>query len=68
MSRLTRRTFATGVAVTLASVAIYLVPGHAQESARAKIDGLYSQLPWRFIGPEGNRVIAVTGVPGDPLV
>lgn len=52
----------------LASVAIYMVSGHAQESAVARIEGLYSKLPWRFIGPEGNRVIAVTGVPGDPLV
>src|SRR5918996_2087476 len=28
----------------------------------------YSALRWRFIGPEGNRVSAVAGVPGDPLV
>src|SRR5437667_9455265 len=40
----------------------------AQERSRANISGLYSQLPWRYIGPEGNRVIAVAGVPGDPLV
>ena len=66
MSRLSRRTVATGVAVTLASVAICLVPGHAQE--RANSDSLYRQLPWRFIGPEGNRVIGVAGVAGDPLV
>ena len=29
---------------------------------------LYGQLRWRYIGPEGNRVSAVAGVPGDPLV
>ncbi len=29
---------------------------------------LYSRLPWRHIGPEGNRISAVAGVPGDPLV
>jgi photosystem II stability/assembly factor-like uncharacterized protein len=29
---------------------------------------LYRQLRWRNIGPEGNRVSAVAGVPGDPLV
>ena len=29
---------------------------------------LYSQLRWRYIGPEGNRFSAVAGVPGDPLV
>src|SRR5919109_1988067 len=28
----------------------------------------YSALRWRYIGPEGNRVSAVAGVPGDPLV
>jgi photosystem II stability/assembly factor-like uncharacterized protein len=67
-ARLTRRTFWTGVAVTLALVAIDLVPGGAQEGSHTKIDGLYSQLPWRFIGPEGNRVLAVAGVAGDPLV
>ena len=27
-----------------------------------------SQLEYRFIGPDGNRAIAVAGVPGDPLV
>ncbi len=27
---------------------------------------LYSSLKYRYIGPEGNRVIAVVGVPGDP--
>lgn len=29
---------------------------------------LYEQLGFRFIGPQGNRVIAVCGIPGDPLV
>ena len=29
---------------------------------------VYAQLRWRHIGPEGNRVSAVAGVPGDPLV
>ena len=28
---------------------------------------MFAQLRWRHIGPEGNRVIAVAGVPGDPL-
>src|SRR5437773_3324312 len=27
-----------------------------------------SQLRWRYVGPEGNRISAVAGVPGDPLV
>lgn len=29
---------------------------------------VYSQLRWRYIGPEGNRISAVAGVPGDPLI
>src|SRR5262249_52477448 len=29
---------------------------------------LYGSLKWRYIGPEGNRVTSVTGVPGDPNV
>src|SRR5437899_6899765 len=37
------------------------------QSARPSPD-LYSQLRWRFVGPEGNRISAVVGVPGDPLV
>ena len=28
----------------------------------------YGALRWRYIGPEGNRVSAIAGVPGDPLV
>jgi photosystem II stability/assembly factor-like uncharacterized protein len=28
----------------------------------------YGDLRWRYIGPEGNRISAVVGVPGDPLV
>ena len=27
---------------------------------------VYSSLEYRFIGPDGNRAIAVVGVPGDP--
>jgi photosystem II stability/assembly factor-like uncharacterized protein len=29
---------------------------------------VFGQLRWRFVGPEGNRISAVAGVPGDPLV
>ena len=29
---------------------------------------LYSELRWRFIGPDGNRVIAVAGEPGESRV
>ncbi|MBI4521968.1 MAG: sialidase, partial [Gemmatimonadetes bacterium] len=39
----------------------------AQRAAQPQIDpSLYSQLRWRTIGPQGNRVSAVVGIPGDP--
>ena len=28
----------------------------------------FSELEFRFIGPEGNRTIAIAGVPGDPMI
>src|SRR5215216_1994533 len=28
---------------------------------------IYSRLPWRTIGPEGNRFTSAAGIPGDPL-
>ena len=37
-------------------------------SPRPSAQTLSGQLRWRHIGPEGNRVSAVAGVPGDPLV
>jgi len=51
----------------LALVVAYLTPGAAQQAPRVNAD-VYSQLHWRFIGPEGNRISAVVGVPGDSLV
>jgi photosystem II stability/assembly factor-like uncharacterized protein len=35
------------------------------QGTRIPVD-TYSQLRWRYIGPEGNRVSAIAGVPGDP--
>jgi photosystem II stability/assembly factor-like uncharacterized protein len=58
---------AFGIAVAIVCVAASRPPGYAQESARPTSD-IYNQLRWRFIGPEGNRVTAVAGVAGDPLV
>ena len=34
--------------------------------AQAVDPAVYSSLEYRFIGPDGNRAIAVVGVPGDP--
>ncbi len=51
-----------------AIVAVFItVTAAAQQAARVPAD-LYSRLTWRHIGPEGNRISAVSGVPGDPLV
>ncbi len=44
--------------------AVSLTPAYAQKIS----PDLYSQLKYRHIGPMGNRVIAVVGVPGDPNV
>ena len=41
-------------------------------SAKASAQGIdpaqYAELDYRFIGPEGNRVISVAGIPGDPRI
>jgi photosystem II stability/assembly factor-like uncharacterized protein len=50
------------VALLLASlVPLSSIAGQQVEASR------YAGLRWRHIGPEGNRAIAVVGVPGDPL-
>ena len=54
-------------AAMLVCATVSLVPSFAQEAAPVDAD-VYSQLCWRHIGPAGNRVSAVAGVPGDPLV
>src|SRR5262245_13722803 len=55
------------LSVTVLLVAAFLGVGSAQQAPRISPE-LYGQLRWRFIGPEGNRIPAVAGVPGDPLV
>jgi photosystem II stability/assembly factor-like uncharacterized protein len=49
------------------AVGTLLATGIAQQAPRVAND-VYGRLRWRHIGPEGNRVSAVAGVPGDPLV
>ena len=66
MSRPTR-SVVMWAAVALISVTAYLVPSSAQQAASVRPD-VYRQLRWRFIGPEGNRVSAVAGVAGNPMV
>ena len=64
---MTRRSV-IGPALTLLILVVFgFIPGSAQQPARVSPDA-YRELRWRFIGPEGNRVSAVAGVPGDSLV
>src|SRR5262249_11318312 len=62
----TRKSVGPAVA-TLMCVLVGLTSGSAQQQARVNPD-TYKELRWRFVGPEGNRVSAVVGVPGDSLV
>ncbi len=43
-----------------------LAPAGVAQQARPSPEQ-YSQLEWRYIGPEGNRFSAAAGIPGDPL-
>ncbi|HLB37633.1 MAG TPA: hypothetical protein VJL31_13770, partial [Gemmatimonadales bacterium] len=62
------RTFNT---VTLAVVLVFPLTAQAQRrpqpAAQPQLDpALYSRLRYRHVGPVGNRLTAVYGVPGDP--
>jgi photosystem II stability/assembly factor-like uncharacterized protein len=46
---------------------LFVVVVEAQQASRVSPD-VYAQLRWRHIGPEGNRISAVAGVVGQPLV
>ncbi len=50
----------------LAMLAAGSVLAHGQAPTTPGPDA-YGSLTWRHIGPEGNRVSAVAGIPGDPL-
>lgn len=64
----TARRAALTVAVLL-PVALHAVAGQRREPSRLHFDStLYKEIGYRFIGPDGNRVIAVAGVPGDHRV
>ena len=69
-SPLDARTIRTCLAVFAASVALgLLTPAPAlSQAADALPDGTFDPLEYRHIGPVGNRVSAVWGVPGDPLI
>ena len=55
------------LAVASAVLAVAIVSGSAAAAPEeAKPPDPYAGLAYRFIGPPGNRVSAVVGVPGDP--
>src|SRR5689334_1197575 len=68
---MTRRTSYIATIVVLASISAF--PAAAQRGGRGRggaatdggANGL-GALHFRFVGPEGNRVASITGVPGDP--
>src|SRR5262245_9730016 len=55
-----------GVALCVLAVWITAAGLLAQGQGMRLPADTYSQLRWRYIGPEGNRVSAIAGVPGDP--
>src|SRR5690242_6220785 len=61
------------ILVALAALAALAVPALAQRPSQSVVPTAFdprssSALRFRYIGPVGNRVSAVVGVPGDPLV
>ncbi len=55
--------------IALGMVAFLSAPGVQAGASVQQIDAaIYSELRYRHIGPEGNRVIAVAGLPGNPDV
>ena len=51
------------VTLTSAFALLLIFQLHAQIDPQ-----IFSELEFRFIGPEGNRTIAISGVPGDPMI
>ena len=67
-SRSFARTGALANGVVLLLAAAVSVVDAAAQSASSLPDGLFDQLSYRHIGPVGNRVSSVVGIPGDALV
>jgi photosystem II stability/assembly factor-like uncharacterized protein len=57
--------YALALAATIAPTAVAQKGGMKVDQIDPKA---YAELKYRFIGPDGNRVIAVVGVPGEPRV
>ena len=54
--------------ISTAAVLFLVLSGMHWLNARDIKPELYKQLKFRFIGPQGNRVIAVCGIPENPLL
>ncbi len=55
--------------VLLAGLTVATVPGYAQAQTATYDQNLFKDMKWRLIGPfRGGRVLAVTGVRGEPSV
>ena len=67
MTTARRKILAAGTVLCLALILPAGVRSQSKPSPPAEPD-LFGQLKYRHIGPVGNRVIAVAGIPGDPSV
>lgn len=56
------------IVVLWLSLAVIILPNLASAQTPAINPEMYSQLKFRYLGPEGNRADSVVGIPGDPLV
>ena len=65
-SRLTRRIIALVALLSSAGVSPATSQASSEAASETTSSNLFSGLEYRHIGPVGNRVSAVTGVPGDP--
>lgn len=64
-----KRFFKSGFLFFLCFIMVFVCTAVIGKSSSDKIDGpLFRQLEYRHIGPQGNRLSAVAGVPGNPNV
>ena len=68
----TRGPMASRIHLSLALLALVAQPARAQRAQPARLTSFdpstATELRWRYVGPVGNRVASVVGVPGDPNV
>ena len=55
-------------AAAVLAMAAVSAPLVAQQGGTPLEASLWKSLSWRHIGPQGNRVMPIAGVPGDPMV